>query len=169
MELVDTYTSKMMMRSANAICLVAFIVFAAAAFTTAEAAAAAAATAPGSAQAAAAGPAPTNSPPPSPAAVEFLQGRCSPGVMPEVIARHCYDSLLPQTGTFNGSCIRVIGAATELMVANFRSFLAELRQLNSTKQGAGYKLGKCADQAADFAGGEPGKEPRRWRIFFLYF
>jgi hypothetical protein len=38
------------------------------------------------------------------------------------------------------------------MVANFRSFLAELRQLNGTKQGAGYKLGKCADQAAEFAG-----------------
>ncbi|KAG0528603.1 hypothetical protein BDA96_05G025700 [Sorghum bicolor] len=127
----------MMMRSTNAICLVAFIVVAAAATlttTTTEAAAA------------------------SPAAAEFLQGRCSPSVMPKVIARHCYDSLLPEAGSFNGSSIRVIGAATELMVANFRSLLAELRKLNGTKQ---YKLGKCAEQAAEFEPGPGKKEPEK--------
>lgn len=81
---------------------------------------------------------------PSPAALEFLRQRCNPGptIMEEKYVGYCYDSLLPVAGTFNGSRLRVVGAAVEVLVGNFRSLLAELRRLETSTSGvggAGYK------------------------------
>jgi hypothetical protein len=80
--------------------------------------------------------------------------------MEEKYVGYCYDSLLPRAGSFNGSRLRVVGAAVEVLVANFRSLLAELRRLKSTSGGGGgaaYKLGECID-LAEVMSGEAGKE-----------